>query len=95
MAISLDTVKYVANLARIELNAEELNRLSGQLNEIVNFIDKLKSLNTQGTTATSHILSINTVVRDDCLAKSLLNAQAIANAPQKEENFFRVPRVIE
>lgn len=95
MAINKETVKYVAHLARIELNAKELERLSGQLKEIVGFIDKLKKLNLKDIVPTSHILSINNVLREDKPKESLPGDKALQNAPLRERDFFGVPKVIE
>ncbi len=95
MAITKDTVKYVAHLARIELMPKELETLSQQLQEILGFIDKLKQVDIKDIPPTSHILPINNVLRDDSSAESLSNEKALENAPQRQGNFFGVPKVIE
>ena len=95
MAISKDTVKYVAHLARIDLKPKELDKLSAQLKGILDFIDKLKELDTKNISPTSHILPINNVFREDEPRLSLSGDKALKNAPQREENFFGVPKVIE
>ncbi len=95
MSIDKDTVKYVAHLSRIELEPEELEMLAGQLKDILDFIDKLSKLDTKDIQPTSHILPINNVLRDDSPGSSLPVAQALSNAPQKQEGFFVVPKVIE
>lgn len=95
MAITKETVKYVANLARIELKPKELERLSQQLKDILDFIDKLKGIDIKDILPTSHILPINNIFREDTPVKSLPGDKALENAPQKEGNFFGVPKVIE
>lgn len=95
MAITKDTVKYVAHLARIELKPKELEKLSGQLKEIIDFIDKLKKVDTKDISPTSHILPINNVLREDSPKPSLSIEKALKNTPRKEGNFFGVPKVIE
>lgn len=95
MAIDKETVKYVANLARIELMDDELKKLSEQLKQIVDFIDKLKLLDIRDIEPTSHILPINNVLRDDQPRESLPISKTLENAPFKEGNFFVVPKVIE
>lgn len=95
MAIDKETVKYVAHLARIELQDKELEKLSRQLDDILGFIDKLKELEIKNISPTSHILPINNVLREDKLRKSLSPDEALMNAPCKEGNFFVVPKVIE
>lgn len=95
MAITKDTVKYVAHLARIDLKPKELEKLLQQLQEILGFIDKLKKVDIKDIIPTSHILPINNVLRDDKPAESLSSAQALENAPERQGNFFGVPKVIE
>ncbi len=95
MAINKETVRYVAHLARIDLKPKELEKLSQQLQDILDFIDKLKKLNIEDVNPTSHILPINNILRDDVPAKSLSPGQALGNAPQRQGNFFEVPKVIE
>jgi aspartyl-tRNA(Asn)/glutamyl-tRNA(Gln) amidotransferase subunit C len=95
MAISKETVEHVAHLARIELKAEELERLSHQLQGILEFIDKLKKIDTGNIAPTSHILPVNNVLREDNPRPSLSVDKALKNAPAREGSFFVVPKVIE
>ncbi len=95
MAIDKKTVEYTAHLARIELQAKELEKLSGQLQDILKFIDKISKLNTDRVQPTSHILPINNVLREDALKGSLPADKALANAPQRDAGSFVVPKVIE
>ena len=95
MAIDRNTVKYVAHLARIRLNDEELDLLSRQLEDIVNFIDKLKELDVTEVKPTSHILPVKNVFREDRPTQSLTAKDALSNAPMQKEDFFVVPKVIE
>ena len=95
MAISKETINYVAHLARIDLKPEELEKFSGQLTQIVEFIDKLKTLNVKGVNPTSHILPLKNILRDDQTRPSLPTGQALINAPQPKDNSFGVPKVIE
>jgi aspartyl-tRNA(Asn)/glutamyl-tRNA(Gln) amidotransferase subunit C len=95
MGITKETIKHVAHLARIDLNAKELEKFSQQLQNILDFIDKLKELNIADIPPTSHILSINNALRDDLPEQSLPVEKALMNAPQREAGFFAVPKVIE
>ena len=95
MAITKETVEYAAHLARIDLKSKELEKLSQQLQGIIDFIDKLKKLNLENIAPTSHILPMKNVLREDSLKESLPSDKALANAPQPEGNFFGVPKVIE
>jgi len=95
MSIDKKTVEDVAHLARINLDKKELDKISGQLEHILSFIDKLSSLNTDNIAPTSHILPISNVLRKDELRKSLPIAKTLMNAPAKQGNFFVVPKIIE
>jgi len=95
MAIDKKTVEYVARLARIELQPAELDKLSGQLRDILDFIDKLNKVDITDIQPTSHILPINNVLRDDAPRQSLPIDKTLANAPARDGNFFSVPKVIE
>ena len=95
MSIDKETVKYVAHLARIELQPNELEKLSGQLHDILDFIDKISRLDTKEIEPASHILAITNVLRDDRPRDSLPPDKALENAPSKKGNFFSVPKVIE
>jgi len=95
MAIDRETVKYVAHLARIELHNNELDKLSGQLHDILDFIDHLSRLDTERVAATSHILPISNVLRQDQPRAGLTPDEALKNAPSKKGNFFSVPKIIE
>lgn len=95
MAIDKDTVKYTAHLSRIELQDKELEKLAVQLKGILDFIDKLKQADVEKALPTSHILPVKNVLREDSLKDSLPIDRVLANAPQKEGNFFVVPKVIE
>ena len=95
MAITKETVEYVANLARIDLKPKELEKLSLELQEILGFIDKLNKVDIEKIAPTSHILPVSNVLREDIAAKSLPAGNALENAPSKQGNFFGVPKVIE
>lgn len=95
MALSRETLKYVADLSRIELTAQELEKLSLQLQTILGFIDQLSKADIDGIEPTSHILALTNVFREDAPRESLPIEKTLANAPQKKDNFFVVPKVIE
>ena len=95
MAINKDTVKYTANLARIELSETELDHFTGQLDRILAYVDKLNTLNVGNLEPTSHVLEMKNVYREDVVKKSLPAQDAIKNAPAKENNLFKVPKIID
>lgn len=95
MPIDKKTVEYVANLARIELSDKELEKLSLQLDDILDFIDKLNGINVDKVVPTSHILQTANVLRQDSVKSSLPLEKVLGNTPEKEDKFFSVPKVIE
>ncbi|MDD5347036.1 MAG: Asp-tRNA(Asn)/Glu-tRNA(Gln) amidotransferase subunit GatC [Candidatus Omnitrophica bacterium] len=95
MALSKETVRYVADLSRIELRPEELEELSRQLEAILEFIDQLDKADIAGVEPTSHVAGLANVMRDDVPVSSLPVEKTLANAPHKEGGYFVVPKVIE
>lgn len=95
MAISPKEVEYLSHLARIQLTEEELSRFAVQLREILSYVEKLKEPQTEGVPPTSHVLPLINVFRKDGLQPSLPMEQALANAPEREGPYFKVPRVID
>ena len=94
MNISKDTVKYVANLARLKLTEAELEKFSQQLNDILGYVDQLKEINISNISPMAHVLDIKNVKRKDQPTSSLGLEEILKNAPQKEGKFFKVPKVI-
>ncbi|MDD5060269.1 MAG: Asp-tRNA(Asn)/Glu-tRNA(Gln) amidotransferase subunit GatC [Candidatus Omnitrophica bacterium] len=95
MAIDNETIKHVAHLARIELQQNELEKLSNQLHDIIGFIDRISKLDVENIAPASHILPISNVLREDNPQVSLTPEKALENAPDKKGNFFSVPKIIE
>ena len=94
--IDKDTVKRVAFLSRLSLDEKEFELYSGQLASILSYIDKLNEVDTKDTPPTSHVLTtLVNVDRPDVLKKSLDVEKALSNAPEKEGDFFKIPKVIE
>lgn len=95
MALAADQIRYVAALARLTLTDEEVTRFAGQLDQILAYVDTLKQLNTDDVPPTSHAVPMSNVFRRDEPVPSLPVDAALANAPQREGPFFKVPRVLE
>ena len=87
-------VKYVANLARLELTEKQTAKFQKQFSSLLDYIEKLKTLNTKNILPLSHATSLENVFRKDEVKSSLKIEDTLANAPQKEDNFFKVPPVI-
>ena len=88
-------VEHVARLARLALTDDELERMREQLNGILAYIEKLNELDTESVEPTSHAVPMLNVMRDDEPGPCLPRDEALANAPDRAGDFFRVPRIIE
>ena len=88
-------VEHVARLARLALTDAELEKMRDQLNGILTYIEKLNALETDGVEPTSHAVPLVNVMRDDQPGPCLPRDEALANAPERAGEFFRVPRIIE
>ncbi len=95
MRITQAEVEHVARLARLELSAEEAETFTGQMDAILAYVDKLNELDTTGITPTSHAVPVENAFRADEVRPSIGVDNALANAPDRVEGFFRVPKVIE
>ena len=95
MKITIKDVEYVAKLARLSLTADEKEKFAGQLNAILEHMDELNKLDTEGIPPTSHAVVMENVFRDDKVEKSDVIDGIISNAPEKEDRFFKVKKVIE
>jgi len=88
-------VEHVARLARLELTREEKERMAAQLDPILAYVDKLNELDTSGVEPTTTVIPMVSVMREDEVRPSLDQEEALANAPDRVDVFFRVPRIIE
>jgi len=95
MKITIKEVEHVARLARLELTEAEKEQMRAQLDSILSYIEKLNELDTSAVEPTSHVLPMKNVFREDEVRPSLLQEEALANAPDRQDLFFRVPRILE
>lgn len=95
MKITIQDVEHVARLARLQLEESEKPVFARQMGEILEYVDKLKILNTDDISPTSHAVPVENAFRSDVVNCSLDVEQALSNAPDRVENFYRVPKVIE
>ena len=93
--ISRHDVEHVARLARLALSEAEIERMREQLSGILAYIDKLRALDVEGVEPTSHSVPLVNVMRDDAVVPSLPQDEMLANAPDRVDAMFRVPRIIE
>ncbi len=97
MALSLDDVRRIAALARLELTVEEERTFAGQLSAILEYVEQLKGLDVSSVEPMTHALAAGDAVplREDEVRPSLPPDAALANAPAREGTCFKVPRIIE
>jgi aspartyl-tRNA(Asn)/glutamyl-tRNA(Gln) amidotransferase subunit C len=95
MKITHAEVEHVAKLARLALSPEEIATFTGQMDAILAYVDTLKELDTDGIVPTSHAVPVENAFRQDVVRPSIGVDNALANAPDRVEGFFRVPKVIE
>ena len=95
MKISREQVVQVAKLSRLELRDEELDALTGQMDAILAYVDKLNELDTEGIVPTAHAVPVENAFRADEPKDSIGIEKALSNAPASENDCFKVPKVIE
>ena len=88
-------IKYVAHLARLALTPEEEEKLTGQLGNILHYIEKLNQIDVSNVEPTSHAVPLVNVTREDAVRPSLTNEDALRNAPSKANGLFLVPKIVE
>ena len=95
MSIDKDTVKHISKLARISLDDKKVDSLSKSLSSIITFIEKLNELNTDKTVPLTSIIDTSLTSRKDDVNDQKIRDQILKNSPEKNEEFFVVPKVIE
>ena len=92
--IDIELTRHIGKLSRIELTDEQVRKFSGQLAAILGYFDKLQELNTEDVEPMAHAVEIHNVLAADTPAPSLSPDDALANAPARDGDFFKVPKVI-
>jgi aspartyl-tRNA(Asn)/glutamyl-tRNA(Gln) amidotransferase subunit C len=95
VALTPDEVRWVARLARLELNDAELETMTRQLGRIVDYVALLGQVDTEGVEPLAHALDVSNVFRDDEPVPSLPVDAALSNAPKRSGDFYAVPAVLE
>lgn len=94
MKISTDEVAKIAHLARLEVDASQKEEMAEQLSHILGYIDKLKDVDVEGVKLSSGAAFMKNVLREDELKVSAGPCVTLANAPQRDEDFYIVPRIV-
>ena len=94
MRITKKQVLRVAHLARLELDEAAIETFAGQIGTVLEYVDQLQGVNTEGVKPTSHAISLTNAFREDQERDHLENEKALANAPEQEDGSFVVPKVV-
>ena len=95
MCVDTETVRRVAKLARIAVEEEDLERMAGELNAILGFVEQLNEVDVSGVEPMTSVIPIAMKMRSDEVTDGGKADDIVANAPQSGENFFLVPKVVE
>lgn len=95
MRLTKQEVAQIAFLARLELSDQEIETLGGHLNRLLENFEHLRELDTETVEPTSHTIPVHNVLRPDVSRPSLSPEDVLANAPQRDDNTFVVPRIVE
>ena len=95
MTIDLKTIKHIAKLSRISVDDEKAKKLAGDLNSIFEFIEKLNELKTDQIKPLTSIAETSLKLRNDEIKSQNMREEIIKNSPEKNEDYFVVPKVIE
>ena len=94
MAVTVQDVEYIARLARLSFTDEEKQRLTVELNTILGYMEQLNSVPTDDVEPLSHVIDLQSVMREDRQVPGLSREDALKNAPARTDEFFKVPKVI-
>ena len=94
MKITEQEVLYVAHLARLDLDEASIDKFAGQIGKVLEYVEILRRVDTAGVKPTSYAIQLTNAFRDDVQAEHLDRDQALANAPEKEEGNFVVPKIV-
>ena len=93
--ISDETIEYVGILAKLELSPEEKEQAKKDMGNMLDYIDMLNELDTEGVEPMSHVFPVHNVFREDVVVKGDEHEKTLANAPAKKDNSFKVPKTVE
>jgi len=88
-------VRKVAKLSRLDLTEDEVEEFTGQLSAILDYVEKMNELDTAGVEPLAHCLPVSNVLREDSAKESLGTEKVLANAPQRDDEFFKVPKILD
>ena len=95
MSVDRDTVAKIAKLARIRIEAEQMEPLAAELSNILGWIEQLNELDTDGVAPMTSVVEVEAPLRQDAVTDGDCRGQVLANAPEAADGFFLVPKVVE
>ena len=95
MKINDDLVQHIAHLARLEFQGEDLKAIKGDMQNIISFMDKLSELDTEEIEPLIFMSDEVNVLREDLVEQTVTSEQALKNAPKKDSDYFRIPKVLD
>jgi aspartyl-tRNA(Asn)/glutamyl-tRNA(Gln) amidotransferase subunit C len=93
--IDQEQVRKVTKLSRLDLTEQEVQEFTGQLGAILEYVEKMNELDTSNVEPLAHCLPISNVFRQDCVKDSLGTEKVLANAPERDGAFFKVPKILD
>lgn len=95
MKVTVETIKHVAKLSRLDLSEEEIMKFAVEMENIISYVDKLNELDTKDIEPTAHVVPVSNVQRKDEVNPSMEREKILSNAPLEGNGCFKVPRIME
>ncbi len=92
--IKSSDVRHVAKLAELDFSDEEVEKITPQLDKILDHVARISTVDTEGVSSTSHVMDINNVLREDEVTKPVSQEEALKNATHKKDGYFKAPRIL-
>ena len=95
MKVTREDVEHVALLSRLSIDEKDMDKNIQELSDFLEYVDRLQQVDTENVAPTAHVLPIQNVFREDVVKPSLDRDLALSNAPEQEDGYFRVPKIVE
>lgn len=95
MSVDKDTINKIAHLARLELSDSQQEEMVKHMNKIIDWMDVLNRVDTENVKPLTHMSVELNVLREDVVKETMTHEEALLNAPKKDSDYFRVPKVLE
>ena len=94
MRISKEEVEKLAHLSRLQLDENAIDKMQGDMNKMLNFVDKINELDLEGVEPLAYMSDEVNILRTDKIEQNISHEEALKNAPDKDTDYFRVPKVM-